>query len=232
MTVLLTGATGGIGQETARLFAHEGYNLALGYHANEAGAKALADELTRDYGVWAVPIRLDLEDKAQLSAAIEWVQATMGRISILVNNAAISLVKPIEETTSEEWDKVIAVDLTGAFWACKCVLPSMREGGAIVNVSSMWGSLGASCEVAYAAAKGGLEAMTKSLAKEYPDVRIGAVSLGWVDTPMNARFDEADKQAFFAQNPTMHVLSPRDAAEAILRAIRGEESGQVFRLGW
>jgi len=230
--ILITGATGGIGREIAESLAKRGYNLALGYHSRVDEANSLAARLTDAYGVWAVPVGLDLADSLDVEAKIKGIEATMGRVEVLINNAAVSLVKPVEETSAEEWQKVIATNLSGAFFACKAVLPSMREGGSIVNVSSMWGALGASCEVAYSAAKAGLEGMSKALAKEYPDLKINVVSLGWVDTPMNASFDEEDKREFFAKNPTMHELSAFEAAQLIVRVALGEGSGQTYKLGW
>ena len=230
--IIITGATGGIGREIARLLAERGYNLALGYHTQEGEAGKLAAELTSAYGVWALPLKLDLADPLDVAAKISSVIATMGRPEVLINNAAVSLIKPVEETTAEEWQRVIATNLSGAFYACKAVLPSMREGGSILNVSSMWGTLGASCEVAYSAAKAGLEGMSKALSKEYPDLKINVVSLGWVDTPMNAHLSEEDKRDFFAKNPTMHELSATEAAQLIVSVALGEGSGQTYKLGW
>ena len=232
MVALITGASGAIGKEIAVRLAQKGYKLALGYHRHREQAVRLAEELGERFGVWAVAIKLDLQDPHLLQAQIEDLSRTMGRIGVLVNNAAVSLVKPLEETSIEEWNEVISVNLTGAFVACKAVLPAMREGGVIVNVSSMWGSLGASCEAAYAASKGGLEALSRSLAKEYPQVKINVASLGWVDTPMNARFSPKERADFFVQNPAMYPLTPADAADVVIEAMERDGSGATLQKGW
>jgi 3-oxoacyl-[acyl-carrier protein] reductase len=146
----------------------------------------------------------------------------------------VSLVKPVSMMTDAEWERVIAVDLSACYYTCRCVLDGMyHRGGSIVNVSSMWGQLGASCEVAYSAAKAGVEGLTKALAEEYDGtVRVNALSLGFVDTPMNGHLSAEEKAQFFADNPTMRCLSAQEAAEAVWRLATDTVSGCVERLGW
>lgn len=232
--VIVTGATGAIGREICRMFAAAGENIAVCCHKREEEAAALCRALSDEYGVRAVWRAVDLADPASIRAAFDYFLSVYGHCDYLVNNAAVSLVKPVSMMSEAEWDEVIAVDLTALFHTCRAVLDGMyHRGGSIVNVSSMWGALGASCEVAYSAAKAGLEGFTKALAEEYAGtVRVNAVALGYVDTPMNAHLSAEEKAAFFAENPTMRCLTPREAAEAVYRAAVSDETGRILRLGW
>lgn len=232
--VIVTGATGAIGQEICRLFAAAGEDVCVCCHSRTEAAEALCLSLAEEYGVRAVWQAVDLADAASIRRAFAYFLSVFGRCDYLVNNAAVSLVKPVSMMTDAEWDHVIAVDLTACYHTCRCVLDDMYHlGGSIVNVSSMWGQLGASCEVAYSAAKAGLEGMTKALADEYAGtVRVNAVALGYVDTPMNAHLSPEEKAQFFVEHPGMRCLSPREAAEAVYAAAVAPVSGDVVRIGW
>ena len=232
--VIVTGATGGIGREICDLFAAAGEDVCVCCHSREEEARALCVRLAETYGVRAVWRAVDLANAEDISRAFSYFLSVFGHCDYLVNNAAVDLIKPVSMMTAAEWDRIIAVDLTACFHTCRYVLGEMyHRGGSIVNVSSMWGQLGASCEVAYSAAKAGLEGLTKALADEYAGtVRINAVALGYVDTPMNAHLSEEEKAQFFRENPTMRCLTPREAAEAVYRAAIAPVSGDVVRIGW
>ena len=155
MIAVITGATGAIGQQICREFARHGIDVAVCYNRREAEAQALAAELARS--VRAVAVGLSLEDPTSIARAFDYIHSVFGHVDYLVNNAGISLIKPLLDTTPDEWQRMLAVNLTSAYYTCRQVLPKMyHTGGSILNVSSMWGSLGASCEVAYATAKAGL----------------------------------------------------------------------------
>lgn len=232
--VIVTGATGAIGQKICELFAASGEDVCLCCGHRVELAATLADDLAARYGVRTVWRAVDLEDAGAIREAMGYFLSVFGHCDYLVNNAAVSLVKPVSMTSDAEWARVIAVDLSACYYTSAAVLPGMyHRGGSILNVSSMWGQLGASCEVAYSAAKAGLEGMTRALAEEYEGaVRINAIALGYVDTPMNAHMTEADKAAFFAENPTMRCLSAQEAAQAIYDLAHEAVSGEVRRLGW
>ena len=232
--VIITGATGAIGRELCRLFAAAGENVAVCCHTRREEAAMLAATLAETYGVRAVWHEVDLASPASIREAFGYFAAALGHADYLVNNAAVSLVKPVSMMTDEEWERVIAVDLGAAYYTCRAVLDEMyHRGGSIVNVSSMWGQLGASCEVAYSAAKAGLEGFTKALAEEYDgSVRVNAVALGYVDTPMNAHLSAEEKAQFFADNPSMRCLTPQEAAEAVYAVATSGETGRIVRLGW
>lgn len=234
MIVVITGASGAIGKEAARLFAQKGASLCLLGYAHYDDLQQEAQRLQECYGVRVVTAKADFAMPDEVRRVLEYALAVFGHVDCLVNNAALSSIKPVSDLSLDEWQRVLAVNLTAAFVAAQAVLPSMyHRGGSIVNVSSMWGTLGASCETAYAASKGALNALGKSLAREYEGtVRVNTLSLGFVDTPMNAHLSNAEKEAFFAENPSMRLLSPREAAQAIVRLADSKKSGQIVRLGW
>ncbi len=218
-TVLITGAATGIGRETARRFAAEGYSVAVHYHKSEAAAKALIEELKARHAS-AVPIQADLRDSAAAEAMIEKACRAFGRIDILVNNAGMAQQKLFTDISSREWDEMFDVNVKSIYRCCQAVLPGMisRKSGSIVNVSSIWGVTGASCEVHYSAAKAAVIGFTRALAKELgpSNIRVNCVAPGVIDTAMNAHLDEATKAALKEETPLGVIGTPRDVAEAIL----------------
>lgn len=232
--VIVTGASGAIGQQICRQFAADGHNVCLLANAHIQQAQQTAQECSRQYGVRCVTAKADLANPDEIDAAIDYAYQALGHPDCLVNNAAIAPIVPVSCMSVAQWQQVLAVNLTAAFCTCKRVLATMyHTGGSIVNVSSMWAQLGASCEVAYSASKAALEGMTRALADEYEGrVRINALALGFVDTPMNAHMSEAEKADFFAANPTMRCLTPQQAAKAVWQLSKEECSGTVVRLGW
>lgn len=232
--VIVTGASGAIGREICRLFAQAGEDVCLCYHARERETEVLAAHLARQYGVRTVWHGVDLADWESVKKAFDYFLSVFGHCDYLVNNAAVAPICPVSDTSAAAWRQVIDVNLSGCFYTAKAVLAGMyHRGGSIVNVSSMWGQLGSSCEVAYSASKAGVEGMTRALADEYAGhVRVNAIALGYVDTPMNAHMSEEDKRAFFAENPGMRCLTATQAAEAIFDLAHADVSGEVWRLGW
>ena len=164
-TVLITGASRGIGAETARRFAAGGYQVAVNYFQSKDAAFALCDEI----GNGAFPVCGDVSDPAQVSAMADTVLERFGHLDVLVCNAGISLPGMLlQDVTDQQWSEVLSVDASGVFYAVRAVLPHMlhQHAGRIVTISSMWGQVGGACEVAYSAAKGAVIAFTKALAKE------------------------------------------------------------------
>ena len=218
-TVLITGASRGIGAATARLFAAHGYRVAVHYHKSQEQADALVAELTKN-GADAFSVRADVADSAAVNQMVGEVLARFGHIDVLVNNAGISANGLITDVTDAEWDRMIAVNLSGAFYACRSVLPSMisRKSGSIVQVSSMWGEVGASCEAAYSAAKAGMIGLTKALAKEVAPsgIRVNCVTPGVIATEMNAHLSKADMAALCDETPCGRIGTPDEVAKTIL----------------
>ncbi len=185
-TVLITGASRGIGAAAARLFAAQGYRVAICCHTQMEKAEELAASLPD-----AAAFTADVAKETDVVRMVDAVHSRFGEIHVLVNNAGIAMQKMFTDTTAADWNRIFDVNVTGIFYACRAVLPEMirRKSGRIVNVSSMWGVTGASCEVAYSASKAAVIGLTKALAKEVglSGITVNCVAPGVIDTEMNAK---------------------------------------------
>ena len=208
--VLISGGSRGIGAAAVRTFARAGYEVSFIYEKSAEAAAALAAE------TGARALRCDAADTEAVAAAV----ASIPPVDVLVNNAGISHVGLISQISPEEWDRLFAVNVKSIYNTVRAVLPAMlqRHAGAVVNVSSMWGQAGASCEAAYSATKGAVIALTQALARELgpSGIRVNAVSPGMIDTDMNAHLSEEDKQALAEDTPLGRIGTPEEAAKAIL----------------
>ena len=213
-TVLITGGSRGIGAELVRHFCRNGYQAAFLYQQAHEAAAAIARE------TGAFPICADVSSPDDVRRAVREANEQLGRIDVLINNAAIAGFRLFTDITDEEWDRFISVNLSGAFYCCRAVLPAMitRKSGVILNISSMWGQGGSSCEVHYSAAKAGLIGLTKALAKELgpSGIRVNCIAPGVIDTEMNAALREEDRRALIEETPMMRLGTPADVAEAAL----------------
>ena len=201
--VLITGGATGIGAATAQVFLERGYRVFVTVHQTAA-------ELP---GVTAIPC--DITDPAD----VERLFAAVGTVDVLVNNAGISLIRQIQDTTPEDYDALMGVNCKGVFLCSRAAAVDMlrRHSGAIVNVSSMWGQVGASCEVAYSAAKAGVIGLTRALAKELgpSGITVNCVAPGVIDTEMNGQLSQEIKDALAEETPLERLGTPEDVAQAI-----------------
>lgn len=214
-TAYITGASGGIGSQAARRLCEAGCRTVLFWHNDDSAVK-LAEEL----GVGAYAVRADVSDLGSVAAAFAEAERLAGGADILVNNAGIALVKLLQDCTEADFDRVIGVDLKGVFNCCKCALPHMisAKSGSIINISSMWGSVGASCETLYSAAKSGVIGLTRALAKEVgpSGITVNCIAPGVIDTPMNSGFSAKDMAALAEVTPMGRIGTPDDVASAVL----------------
>ena len=218
-TVLITGASRGIGKETAEVFAKNGARLALVCKNSKEEMSAHADYLAETYGV---PVRCyfgDIADYSFVESIKEDLHDSIGLPEIVINNAGISVVGLFTDLTPAEWKKVIDTNLTSVFNTCNIFLPYMisAKKGRIINISSIWGNVGASCEVAYSASKGGVNSFTRALAKEVApsNVQVNAVAFGAIDTEMNSHLSEEERAAFEEEIPAGRMGTPKEAAAFI-----------------
>ncbi len=210
---LVTGASGGIGSACAKKLASEGYKVIVHYYRSKEAAERIADRIGGD------ALQADLRSETAVDALVDDVLAQYGHIDVLVNNAGISRVNQVQDVSNYEWDLLMASNATSAFLMTRAVLPSMIEAqsGAIVNISSMWGIAGGSCESAYSASKGAIIAFTKAVAKEVgpSGIRVNCVAPGVIETAMLDRYTPADLEALANETPLGRLGDPEDVAEAV-----------------
>lgn len=217
-TVLVTGASRGIGSDIARQFARSGYNVAINYNVNQTAAHNILRELSQEQ-CRVMAVKADVSDSEQVHRMIQDVNGHFGDIDILVNNAGIAAQKLFTDITDDEWDRMFNVNVKGMFLCSKAVLPNMikNKWGKIINISSVWGITGASCEVHYSAAKAAVIGMTRALAKELgpSNIQVNCVAPGVIDTDMNSELDEETIDDLKDQTPLGVIGTGQDIAETV-----------------
>ena len=212
--VLITGGSRGIGAACVRKFAARGDRIVFFYRASTEAAEKLASE------TGATAVRVDITDPEATEAAIADCIAKMGMIDVLVNNAGISQTKLFTDLTDEDIERMLQTNLTGALRLTRAVAREMvrNHKGSIINVGSMWGKTGASCEVSYSAAKAGLRGMTMALAKELgpSGIRVNCVEPGVIDTDMNKNLDRKSRERLCEETPLCRIGSPAEVADAVV----------------
>ena len=213
-TVLITGGSRGIGAAMAELFADNGYKVAFTYKSSDEKANSLAERIN------ARAIKADSECEADILRALSEATEYLGEIDVLINNAAVSSLALITDVSLEEWNRVMNISVTGAFLYSKHVLPQMinKKQGRIINITSMWGLVGASCEVHYSTAKAALIGFTKALAKEVgpSGITVNAIAPGVISTDMNSAFSEEDIKALAEETPVGRIGAAHEVARAAL----------------
>lgn len=228
-TVFITGGSRGIGKCAVEAFSKNGYNVAFTYLNSGIEAENLAT------GCGAFAIRCDVSKSEDVKNAIDLTIKKYGKIDVLINNAGIDEFCLFTDITDEKWHKMIDTNLSGAFYASREVLRDMikRQDGVIINISSMWGEVGASCEVHYSVSKAGLIGLTKSLAKEVgpSNIRVNCVSPGVIDTDMNAHLTKEDMEQLKYDTPLGKIGKCEDVCNTLLFLASDKASfitGQVF----
>ncbi|MDR0963658.1 MAG: SDR family NAD(P)-dependent oxidoreductase [Clostridium sp.] len=210
---LITGASRGIGQAIAERFAMDGYDLILVCEKEEALLRRHSTRWMNDYCIDCQVFRLDISDEASVLEIFRQIDS----LDLVINNAAISRVGLLQDMNAQDWKRLLSVNLDACFYVCKQAIPFLlaAKEGRILNISSVWGNVGASMEVAYSASKGAVNAFTKALGKELApaNISVNAIALGVVDTSMNQQLDDEEQDALKQSIPIGRFATPEEAAE-------------------
>ena len=231
-TVLITGGSRGIGKCIAENLAKEGFNVVLNYNKSEKQAKQIKQELS-EQGINIEICKADVSKREEVKKLVKFTLNKFKNIDILINNAGIAKLQMFNDITDEDWQDMINTNLNSVFYTTQEVLPNMiyNKNGCIINISSVWGMVGASCEVAYSVSKAGIDGMTKSLAKELglSNIRVNSVAPGVIDTDMNSHLDNAIKEEIKNDTPLNKIGKPIDIYRCVKWLIEDEfTTGQVI----
>ncbi len=235
-TACITGASRGIGKAIAEAFAKEGYQLYLTCNHSIEMLSRFAAELEKSYSVPCHGIQTDMGNYEEVTSLFSRIK----HLDVLVNNAGIAHIGLLSDMSPDEWHRVMGTNLDSCFYTCKSAIPLMlaNHRGKIINISSVWGNVGASMEVAYSASKGGMNAFTKALAKELApsNIQVNAIACGVIDTKMNAHLSPEDKKALQAEIPADRLGTPGEVASLALMLAQAPEymTGQIITMdgGW
>jgi len=243
-TVLITGISRGIGRACALAFAQAGYSIAGCCQSRIDLLDSLAAELEKIHAPHML-LAGDVADSAFVDSLFSKTIEKFGQLNVVINNAGISHIGLLQDMTDAEWNRLLSVNLTSAFTCCRFAIPHLlanfgkghslpgQPDGVILNVSSIWGCSGASCEVAYSATKAGLNALTEGLAKELApsNIAVNALACGVIDTDMNRCFSEEERSALRDEIPANRFATPQEVAKALLllSEMPSYLTGQVIR---
>ena len=239
-TILITGASRGIGKAIALRFAKEGCSLVITCKNSADALIKLKNELAETYGISVLASVGNIGDYSYVQQLFDEIKHTFGGVDIVVNNAGISHIGLLSDMTPEEWHNLLDVNLSSVFYTSKLAIPYMlsKQAGKIINISSVWGNVGASCEVAYSASKGGMNTFTKALAKELApsNIQVNAIACGCIDTEMNQCFSEEERQDLINEIPAGRFGKVEEVAELIFTLSHNHNylTGQIisFDGGW
>lgn len=216
---VVTGGSRGIGRAIVESLAMEHYSVLVNYNRSEQNARELMDELkSKNYDVEI--FKADVSKSVEAKSLIDYANSRFGGVDVLVNNAGVSEMKLFTDITDEDWERMISTNLNSVFYCSKQALNYMlpNKRGKIINISSIWGLIGASCEVHYSVAKGGIIALTKSLAKELApsNIHVNCVAPGVIETSMNGIYTEDEIRDITSEIPMMKMGLPQDIADSVL----------------
>lgn len=237
-TILITGASRGIGKELAKHLARKNYRIIANYNKSEENAKNLQEELKKE-NIEIDIFKANVSNRQEVKELINFAINKYGKIDILINNAGISENKLFTDVTDEDWNKIISNNLYSAFCVTQEVLPNMihNKSGCIINISSIWGLVGASCESIYSISKAGIDAMTKSLAKELgpSNIRVNSIAPGFINTEMNKHLRDDDIKSIIEETPLQKIGLPQDIARCVSWLVEDSfTTGQIISIngGW
>lgn len=231
--VIITGASRGIGNCLAKELAKENYQVIANYNKSEKEAKKLQEEFDVDI------FKADVSKREEVRALINYTINKYKKIDCIINNAGIDQIKMFVDITDEDWESMIQNNLNSVFYMCQETIPYMvnKKEGSIINISSIWGQIGASCESHYAATKAATDAITKSLAKELGEsnIRVNSIAPGIIDTEMNDNLSKEEKEEIIKEIPLRKIGKKEDIAKCVKWLLEDEYvTGQVIGIngGW
>ncbi len=227
--ILISGASRGIGRQIAIDLSQTGYTVIANYNKSEQSARELQTQFNIDI------FQADISKSTEIKQLTDYTLKKYGKIDVLINNAGISQTKLFTDITDEDWNKMINTNLYSAFKLTQKCLPNMihNKSGCIINISSMWGQVGASCESLYSITKAGIDAMTKSLAKELgpSGIRVNSIAPGFIDTDMNKCYSKEDVQGIISETPLEKIGQPSDISKCIKWLIEDQfTTGQIISI--
>ncbi len=239
-TVLITGASRGIGHAIAHRFAKAGYSLIINCSKSTDALMTLKQELEQRYSIRVLASVGNIGDYSYVCQLFENIKSQFSGVDVLINNAGIAHIGLLSDMSLEQWHTLLDVNLSSAFYTSKQAIPYMvsQKAGKIINISSVWGNVGASCEVAYSATKGGLNAFTKALAKELApsNIQVNAIACGCIDTAMNQGFSQEEREDLEKEIPAGRFGTPEEVGELTytLATDYNYLTGQIITLdgGW
>lgn len=221
--VLITGASRGIGRSTAILFAQNGYHVFLNCNKSVEELKQVQEEIEKHHPKAVTLVPGNVGNPSDVRSIFGEIYSHCDSLDALINNAGIAHIGLLMDLTDEEWQQIIDTNLSSVFYCCREAVPKMvsKKSGRIINISSMWGTVGASCEAAYSASKSGIHGLTRALAKELAPsgISVNAIACGVIDTVMNAQLDEAERQSLAEEIPAGRFCRPEEIAEVIWQTV-------------
>ena len=239
-TIFITGASRGIGKSIALLFASRGYHTFLNCSSSVDELKKLRAYITEKYHTPCTLVPGNVGNPDHVRAIYNKIYQECTHLDVLVNNAGISYINLLTDMTDEDWNRIIQTNLSSVFYCCRQAIPPMvsKRSGKIINISSVWGNVGASMEVAYSASKGGLNSFTKALAKELApsNIQVNALACGVIDTDMNKCFSVDDMEILKGEIPADRIGTTLEAAKMVSMIIHSPSylTGQIITMdgGW
>ena len=237
-TAIITGGAQGIGRAISIVLAKKGYNVVINYNNSEKEALELKKYIENNNGIAEV-FKADLTKREEAKKLIQFTIEKFKKIDVLINNAGVSLIKLFTDYTDEDWNRIINNNLYSAFVMCQEVIPNMihNKNGNIINISSVWGMVGASLEVIYSISKAGMDGLTKALAKELgpSNIRVNSIAPGAIDTDMNEQLSKEELKQLEEDTPLGRIGLPQDIAKCVKWLIEDNfTTGQIISVngGW
>lgn len=217
--VLITGASRGIGRSTALLFADKGFHVFLNCNKSIEELQKVQQEIEQNHPNCSTIVTGNVGNPEDVRSIFREIYSHCNSLDVLVNNAGVAHIGLLMDLSDEEWRRIIDTNLSSVFYCCREAVPKMvsTKSGRIINISSMWGTVGASCEAAYSASKSGIHGLTRALAKELAPsgISVNAIACGVIDTVMNAQLDKTERQELAEEIPAGRFCSPEEIAEVI-----------------